>query len=272
MPDPDLDPRPFLTIVAWPEGAGRDVLAQLLADTTGRDFATMRLRLGQDPPMVIEQVPPAFAARAVASLIDLGGDAFTFRLAELEALGPTMPIRDLRIVSGAIEMDLRGGVSTTITRESIQILVRAQITRTVTRREAPRFGSMSGLMSMRMRGMAARRAAIESAVTKDVETTEKLDIHTTDGSVYQIDGRRFGYRALGDLRGYSDKTNMDKMCELLSHLAPDEVVDTYFGLWHAPVGYRRLAVPNRKANRDDPEFAFYSRWSALVYRHVLGVR
>ncbi len=68
----------------------------------------------------------------------------------------------------------------------------------------------------------------------------------------------------------SDNVNIDRMCELMSHLAPDAVIDPYFSLWSAPPGYQRLRLKNMRINNDDPAFAFYSRWAALLYRHVMG--
>ena len=51
---------------------------------------------------------------------------------------------------------------------------------------------------------------------------------------------------------------------------PEAVVDPYFTLWRPPPGVRRLRLPMMKINQDDPNFAFYSRWAALLYRHVMG--
>ena len=47
------------------------------------------------------------------------------------------------------------------------------------------------------------------------------------------------------------------------------VVDAYYELWRPPPGFQKLRVPGMKGVRDDPSFAFYSRWAALTYRHVL---
>ena len=106
-------------------------------------------------------------------------------------------------------------------------------------------------------------------VTHQTTQSDKLDVHTTDGRVFQVDGDKFGYRVLGDLRKHGDKANMDAMLELLSHLAPDEIVDPYYSLWSAPPGHDRLRLPMMKINNDDPRFAFYSRWVALMYRQIM---
>ena len=219
--------------------------------------------------MMLNQVEPDTARRAVAELTQLGGDAFLCTLDQLAALGPTLKIRVMRVNSaGNLDMDLWEGLSTTIRREQVQILVRAQLKKTIRKRPTRpiRMDSLTASNPMARRAMAQGARPIQS-----LKTSEKLDIHTVDGSVYQVDGDRFDFQVLGDLKGYSGKTNMDHLCELLSHLAPDEVVDDYFSHWRPPPGYERLRVPNLKRNGDDPAFAFYSRWAALMYRHVMGV-
>jgi hypothetical protein len=50
----------------------------------------------------------------------------------------------------------------------------------------------------------------------------------------------------------------------------DAVVDPYFPLWRPAPAFERLRLPLSRLNEEDPAFAFYSRWSALMYRHVMG--
>jgi hypothetical protein len=261
------DPRPFLTIVAWPDAYDRRQLAQLLADCSGLDPTDLRYRLGQPPPMILAQIEADIAQRAVAALTQRGGDAFTVTLDDLATLGPTLKIKDMRVNSaGNLDVDLWEGLSTTIRRAHVQILVRAHLKTTV--KGPPREIRMD---SMTASEPMARRALAEGArPTRSLKTSDKLDIHTTDGSVYQVDGDHFAFQILGDLKGYSGKANMDHLCELLSHLAPDEVVDEYFNIWRAPPRYDQLRLPESRPSGDDPAFAFYSRWAALMYRHVMG--
>ena len=259
---------PFLSIVAWPSDWERGQLSALLAETGGLDQATLNMRLGRPPPMVLERVDPSPAARMIRDLVDSGGDGFLFTLDDLAGLGPTLGISDLGVTEGAIDVELRAGPRTSLRFDTIQVLVRAQLARTEThRRQPPRHGMHIG---GRSRTWDSIKAEFESSVTREVKTSDKLDLHTTDGSVYQVDGDRFAYLALGALRGHSDKANMDSICDLLSHLCPDAVVDTWYTLWRPPSGHDKLVVPNMTAGRDDPRFAFYSRWAALTYRHVLA--
>lgn len=290
------DPRPFLSIVAWPDGWSRDQTAQLLEQAAGLDAPTLRLRLGQAPPTIIGIVEPDTAQRAIEALRREGGDGFTATLAQLVALGPTLKIKDLRVVGRMLEIDLWRGPSTTIRAEDVQILIRAHLTKTEIKRDPTAshighrgyylgggFGGGRGtsMASAGAYGLALGFGAAYaanyaeggggSAVHRDISTSDKLDIHTRNGLVYQIDGDKFAYVALGEMRGHGDKANMDAMCELLAHVTPNEIVDPYFTLWTPPPGHERLRLPQMKMNNDDPAFAFYSRWAALMYRHLLGI-
>ncbi len=268
MPTPaELRAWPFLSVVAWPEGLDRAGVAQLLAGFGAVDRATLNLRLGQKPPMVLDRVDPAAAAAMIAALIERGGDGFAFTLDDLARLGPTMRIADLAVGEGTLDIKLHDGLETSIRSATVDVIVRARIVRTVTTINPVRLPmSMS---SRPNRSIESVKDEIRRQTTKDVQTTELLDLHTNDGSVYQINGRRFGYQALGAMRGHGDKANMDSMFELLTHICPDAVPDTYYELWRPPPGYQKLRVPGMKGTRQDRALTFYSRWAALTYRHVM---
>lgn len=264
VPNP-VDSRRFLSLVAWSGGYDREQLARLLAHFQALDLPTLRLRLGQAPPMVLERVKPAAATGMIDALVAAGGDGFAFTLDDLAALGPTLGIKELSAVEGALEVELREGLQTRLDFSTIQIIVRAHLRETVVkRREPPIFPS-----TVRpMRTMDSIKAEIESSVTRDVQTSDQLDIHTTDGSIYRIDGDRFGFGVLGELRGHGQKANMDSLLDLLCHLCPDAVVDTYFKLWRPPPGHEQLRLPEGSES-GSPAFDFYSRWAAISYRHVM---
>jgi hypothetical protein len=179
-----------------------------------------------------------------------------------------MRIADLAVGEGTLDIKLHDGLETSVRSATVDVIVRARIVGTVTKINPVRLRRLNSL-SRAYRSFDSIKAEVESQTTKDIETTELLDLHTVDGSVYEIDGRRFGYQALGAMRGQGDKANMDSMCELVTHVCPDAVADTYYELWRPPPGYRKLRVPGMRATRDDPAFTFYSRWSAMTYRHVI---
>lgn len=264
--DVALDRHPFLSIIGWPEQCQRDELARLLHQVAGVDEATARIRLGLTPPLIVGQVPPEKAAPALRALATRGGEGFAPTLGDLEALGPTVMVKNLGLVEGVLQIELRDGGRASVRREDVRVLVRAQLKSTTTTHWPVKIPGVSA----RYRTFDSIKAEVESSVVRTISTSNKLDIHTAAGRVYQVDGDRFGFGILGQLRGHSDKANMDSLCQLLAHVTPNEVVDDFYPLWRPPPTYRRLRLPDMKRQGEDPAFAFYSRWVALMYRHLRG--
>ena len=274
---------PYVTVVAWPSGrAVHEVLAALLP-LTGSDMRTLELRAKGEPPLILGRFPPAVAARVLAGLIELGGDGFTVSMEQLAALGPSRKIRDMRVTDGGLALELWRGPPETLALDRIEILVRAHLSDKLQRslgeppggaiRLPPSELGLSFASPRLVRVLGGRYYGMATASDPEppeaVRTSDKLDIHTTDGRVLQIDGDKFGFRVLGDLRGHGDKANMDRTLELLGHIAPKAIVDPYFPLWRRPPGADRFRLPRMHVDNEDPRFAFYSRWTATLYRHLL---
>lgn len=269
--------RVFLSVIAWPDDlslrdAGTLVLDAL--DHAGLTGAltpeTLRLRLAIEPPMVLGFVQPDAGEVVAHAIRSVGGDAFAPSPDDLLSLGPTLKIRDLEVSHGGLDVVLWRGGEIRIECAQVTALVRAHLSDTVVVR-TPASARMHPLYVPGPRYSRRVRADfVQNASERRSTTSDKLDIHTSDGRVFQLDGDKFGYRALGEMRGHSDKQNMDRMLELLQHLASDAVADMYFGLWKPPPHHDRLKIPGARLNNDDPAFAFYSRWTALMYRHILG--
>jgi hypothetical protein len=275
---PDDRTWPYLTVVDWPETRSLDAIRGDLATTLGADVRSLELRTRRDPPLILGRFAAAPCAAALRSLGRLGADAFVATLDDLERMGGTLKIRDLRVENGAIQLDLWRGASMTLPTSRIELLVRAQLSDSVRKavstpgpgwERAVQANIHATAIGLAAGFAASYDAAVDAATLRETRTTDKLDLHTTDGLILQIDGDKFGYRALGALRGHGDKANMDRMLELLSHLAPAAIVDPYFPLWTAPPGCPRIKLPGMRLNNEDPIFAFYSRWAAMLYRHVM---
>jgi hypothetical protein len=273
IPERQAEAQPYLSVIAAPRGMGRDGLASLLARVGVLDEPTLRMRLGRDPPMIVAQVDPEIARRAVAAIRHEGGDAFAPTLDDLRSLGATSAIRDLHIGDGAIVATLWSGGDQRIAFTDIEIIVRAQLRSTEVRDISPSldptFGAAAGMYVVGPEVGVAMAAGGVWDRGRDVErrtvTSDKLDIHTRDRRVFQVDGDRFAFSVLGDMRGYSDRANMDRLCEQIEHVAPHAIVDRYYRLWNPPTGVQRMRLA---ASREDPAFAFYSRWVALMYRSI----
>ncbi len=277
----------FVSVIAWPRGTTRDDHALILADALGSDFETQRLRAGQTLPGVVGWHPADAARRAVKAIRRHGGDAIGPSLADLEALGQTLKIRDMRLDGDGFAVDLWRGPMTRLRFADIDVIVRAQLSeRKATPTASPMLeslgrmghmpagGAWGGLGSY---GMAAAFAAEYGVVggsagsarrESAVRVSNKLDIHVRQGMVFQIDADKFAFGVLGDSRGQGDKFNTDALCELIAHVAPHAVVDPFYSLWKPPSQAGSLALRGSRLEREDLNFAFYSRWMALIYRHM----
>jgi hypothetical protein len=278
MAAPSHDERVYLSVIAWPDGVDSPYdVRRLLADafpepddpSLAWDREALHNRVALQTPFVLGSVSREAGGRICATIRARGGDAFLASHRELAALGPTLKIRDLSLREGALDVAIWRGPEATIRTDSIVCLVRAHLSDSVVVR-TPSRARLSQVHFIHHMPPSVRSEFVRDATTRKLQTSDKLDFHTADGSVFQIDGDKFGYQILGDMKGHSDKANMDRMFELLQHLADHAVADMYFPLWKPPPGYDRLRIPNARLNNDDPAFAFYSRWCALMYRHILN--
>jgi len=276
----------YLSIVAWPEGTTYDQQVDLVATGTGIDHATLRLRMRQEPPFIVAGIDREPAARTVQGIRRSGGDALCVTKSEIESLGGTVKVRDMRITTSGVELDIWRSDTVRLDPARIEVLVTAGIaTQTSERREASfrssAVGSFAGGMMIGGVGMGMSLGAadvIDDALTggggyeKRTTRSYKLDVHARDANgqpiVYQIDGDKFAFGILGDMKGHSDHANMAKMVELFQPLAPRAIVDHYFALFKPPTGHHRVRLPDMSRNQDDLAFAFYSRWVTLVYRYL----
>ena len=277
----------YLTIIQWPDGSTWEQQVDLVAAGTRIDHATLRLRMKQEPPFIVGGMAPELAAQTVREIRRSGGQAMAMTMSEITALGETHKVRDVRIAPFGVEFEVWRGSTDRIDPATIDVLVLASIaTQTMQRRADNASGAIGGHalagmmiggpgLAMTLGAFTAVEHAISGASGIDRHTSQsfKLDIHikppVAPPRVYQIDGDKFAFGVLGDLKGHSDFINTKKMLELFAHLAPQAVIDQYFGLFKAPSGHHRMVLPGPKHKREDPAFAFYSRWAAIMYRQLL---
>jgi hypothetical protein len=280
----------YLNLISLPPALDRAGVAGLLAGLGIADDKSVHIRLGASPPSILALVPPETAERGAGAIRAAGGDAFVCTLNDVQALGPTIKVKRFWIGDDSwLHADLWREGEIAFSAKDVRLIVRA-----TTGKRAAGFG---GAIEMRDQAEAIGRAgAMVVGAALDVLicgpgcidpypwgtgssvpapppgptaiTSEKLDLHHADGRVFQIDGDKFLFDHLGDQRGPSDKGNMDRTVELLRGLLPGAIVDDFFPLWRPPPNLSRFRLPKMTLNSDVPAFAFYSRWAALMYRHI----
>lgn len=285
MAAPSANDRAFLTIIRWPDGLDRHARALLLARASGIDEVTLRVRIGQSPPAILGSIPRERAVAAARAVRAAGGDAFAPAMADIEALGESIKIRRLLPAGGSFRAELWNGNSVHLDGSAIEVIIRARLSETKVAPQPstlvstttdslmnPYLGTgwaLGGGYGLAL-GFAASYSDLAPAAEKRSRLSEKLDIHLNSRTVLQVDGDKFGFEVLGLNKGLTDSINIDRLCELLIESAPHAIVDPYFSLWKPPPDVRRLRLPRMMVNNDDHAYAFYSRWAALMYRHMLG--
>ncbi|MBL8746415.1 MAG: hypothetical protein JNK58_08680 [Phycisphaerae bacterium] len=275
----------FVSLISPPPGHDAAAAIERMRPCLGAAAGGVANRFGI-PPCIVAVTPDAKAAEDAVNLItSLGGDAFAPSSADILALGPTLKVKHLeRSDNGSLHADLWRGGSITFEPASIQILVRASLGKRPAGFGTPdadhlaQIGATGALvldvaLGGDGLGYAGRLGPSPPPPLRPTNIpSEKLDVHLATGQVLQIDGDKFGFQILGVLRRQSDKANIDEMIELFRHLADHLILDTYFPTFKPPKDVDRIRLPNARLNNDHPIFAFYSRWAALMYRHVAASR
>ena len=222
----------FLSVLQLPGTVDRKTLVALIAEQSGIDAPTLRLRMGQRLPAIVGCVPPADAERAAAALAEVGGEMFLVSVDDLRRFGTAVEVRSLEIRDGRLSLDVGDGFRAEVDPADILTLVRAQTRRDTTKPP----GRTARLNSLQAADPIARRSAAQAdaAYGRTTSTREYLDLHTTSGAIFRVCGETFRFDVLGELRGHSAKANTDRLFELISHLAPDAIEDDFFKLWKPP--------------------------------------
>lgn len=285
----DSHSRAFLTVIAWPDGFSRAQCAELVSQAAGLDQPTALLKTGMTAPLIFGELDIESARAAVETVIARGGEAFAPTMSDIESLGATLKIRNLTRDGTDFLAEMWRDQPQTIHGRDIQVVIRARLSqvdrpRAEQGRDPSRFVPISfaerltpaasfgayGALGLAIAVYADYDIPSMIAAAPATHTSHKIDLHTADGRVFQIDADKFAFEVLGDYRGSSDLVNTDRLCELFAILAPEAVVDPYFKLFKPPPEHRRMRLPMMRLNDDDPAFAFYSRWAALMYRHLRG--
>ena len=284
-----MNSRRFLTIIKRADNQSPAGMAELLEKACGFDIETARLKANTEPPSVFSLNDGMNASDFILKLNDMGGQAFECTLRDIESLGRTRMIRNIGILDGRLELDMWREDPVSIPREDVRLICHGRIRHErrlhgMPTKSRPRVHQGPSLVATAIAsaiplGIAAtlyarREVGRDSTGTGLTSTTrmfsDRIDVITRQGDVFQVDANRFNFDVLGDLKGFTDQENVLKLCELLSHVTPNEIMDPYFALWIPPTGYHQIQLDGMKTAGEDPAFAFYSRWSWLMYRHMLG--
>lgn len=270
----------YLNLISLPPGMNREQGAEFVADSGVCDARTVWTRLGHACPLILGWFEFEAARSASSTIRAAGGDAFVCTLEEIQALGATLRLKRLsRVDEQSWRAELWRGEPIEFTTDSIWLLVRASIGRST----AGLGGASNVETAMPRAGLLAADILLDTPVTlagvinmgmtaKAPEPTrhrsERLDLHLADHAILQIDGGKFDFSVLQSLKGSSDKANVDQVFRLMGQASVESIKDDFFRLWRPPLNLSRFRLPTMLINNEDPAFAFYSRWAALMYRSM----
>ena len=274
--------RAFLSLLIRPQNLSEEEIAQALSKILPTDLYTLRTQLKAIPPNIIAPLPPQSATNAINLLQQLGCAAFAPTTEQIAALGPTTKIKHLRLTTSGLQIETWRQGSTTINPDNIEILIQAKITESHKKKSfssgshpgfAGPFGStpLDWVSHDLHTGIQSNNWNTSAGVQphkSNIHADHKLDIHTTQGKIFQIDSAKFAFEFLGKDRDLSVRINMNQTTDFFKSLAPNAALDTYFDSFNAPPTSRNFHATNSTINKDNPTFAFYSRWAALVYRYL----
>ena len=86
----------FVSVIAWPSEFSVEGTVARMAAASGLDEPTLQLQARKTAPAILARVPLVAAQRALAALIECGGDGFCPTMKQIEALGPTIKMSRCR--------------------------------------------------------------------------------------------------------------------------------------------------------------------------------
>jgi hypothetical protein len=260
----------FVSIFDWPAGWVREQKIEALSRCVGIDPADANLRVAKPAPLALIRLPERAAGAAVRSLRDMGVPAFAPTERQLNGLSRPIVAKRLSGDRGAAGpaflVEPWRGHLVRLEMSEVFLIVRAAV---VSRRSAAgdpttqvRFDALTGTMYLDRVETPPRKLGL----------AEVIELHTSDGARFRIDGNKFNFDVLGNDRGHADSVNADLLADRLTQAAPRARIDMGFADFSPPPGAVRALDPGAPLARSRmPEFEFYSAWLHMLHRFALGV-
>ena len=266
----------YLTLILKPEGLDDDGLVELLAANSSRPRIDLARAIRRTAPFIICELPPNEGAACVRAITEAGGEACAPSLADLQVHGEVILAREITPGSDHFGIESwRDGTFLLNPQDlrSIVLCIPNQVERTA---RDPRGTGRSNLL---LTGMMAEGTSEQMLTPDNLHATHRkakstpviIDLHFTGGSprrIVRIDGRKQGWRFLGETRAHSDRVNAAKAATMFQSLAQDATTDDCFEIFACPATARMLRIGG--VPEDVRNFDFYSRWIGHLHRVLRG--
>ena len=266
----------YFTLILKPQQLDDDGLVELLATETTRSKIDLARAIRRTPPFIVAELPPHESAACVRRITEAGGEACAPSLVDLQVHGEATLAREITADSHHFGIESWRNKTFLLNPRDLRSIVLClpqQVERQV---RDPRGPGRSNLA----RASFAAEGTMDQMLTPDnlhtihrkpESTPVVIDLHFTGSSprrIVRIDGRKQGWRFLGEARAHSDRVNAAKAANMFRSLAPDATYDDCFGTFNCPASVRMLRISGLPD--DVRSFDFYSRWIGHLHRVLRG--
>ena len=279
------DEHAYLSIVQWPSTFDEPAKVDALALALGMDQDTGRLIARRGTPQIAARISSLIRDEVLRVLVDQGVMAFAPTQSELASAGPVRRIKSLAVTPRGITCQMWRQDPVLFKPADLFLIVHGRVKSTTTRTRAAlptrshkQFVWAAGIRPEIALGMALARGADRSAIDRTTESnqSEQVELFLRNNTRLRLDADKLNFDVLGDQRGYSDHVNMNRLLELVAHLAPQAITDEGFSDFKSPPDIIREYSSNAgnthiQSTSDQPAFEFYAPWSNILYRRMLGL-
>ncbi len=264
----------LLSILAWPDGATRDDRIEALVASAGIEPYDARLAAAKDAPCIVGLIDEATAGHVTGALAGYGVTCFAPTAATIRSIPPTLFARRIERQTGGsgqgFKIETWSNQRASISGRDIYLIVRAKLRK---RGLGPERTEVDINYYGAAAGPGPGMVTVSEHSKRDPRTSIRdiLEVYDRRGARFRVDGSKFNFDVLGEMRGHSDNENADRVALMVAGTNPDALVDMAFtefscGPQLAKRFLEPLTGPDRMRFELDPTFELYSKWCFLMHK------
>lgn len=278
------DEHAYLSIVQWPGGMDETDKVEALVLAAGMDPDQAALAVRRGTPQVVLRLSSLIRSEVLRSLHANSVTAICPTTTELASSGPVRRIKSIAITPGRLVCQMWRQDPVELDPADLLLIVRGRLKQVTERSTITHTQGYQGALAWSIGGpelalglgLAGLGDRAQVHRDSEINQSQQAELFLRDNTRLRLDADKLNFDVLGDQRGYSDHINMDRLIDLVRHLAPKALVDEGFGDFRCPPGLAReharaIGLRLVRTTNEHPAFEFYAPWANLLYRHMLGL-